>query len=169
ELGYPGASVTPLVIGPDRVPVVTDVDPAGAEPEWAVLSAMAHGANPAHSKVLDALLAALAGVDEQRASLYLDVVLAALPLAARSYLETLMTAQAHEYQSDFARRYFFQGKAEGEAEGRADAVLGVLGARGVDVPADAHIRITQCGDLDQLDIWVHRAATADSIQDLFAD
>ncbi|MGH3826942.1 MAG: hypothetical protein ACRDQX_07185 [Pseudonocardiaceae bacterium] len=45
----------------------------------------------------------------------------------------------------------------------------MLDARGVDVPADARIRITQCGDLDQLDIWVHRAATADSIQNLFAD
>ncbi len=171
QLGHPGASVTPLVVGPDRVPVVTDVGPAGAGPEWAVLSAMAHGADPARSKVLDALLAALAGVDEQRATLYLDVVLAALPLAARSYLEMLMTTQAHEYQSDFARRYFFQGEAKGEAQGEAKgearAVLGVLDARGVDVPADARIRITECRDLDQLDIWVRRAVTANSIQDLF--
>ncbi|MGH3826941.1 MAG: hypothetical protein ACRDQX_07180 [Pseudonocardiaceae bacterium] len=115
--------MTPLVVGPDRVPVVTDAESAGAEPEWAVLSAMAHGADPAHSKVLDALLAALAGVDEQRASLYLDVVLAALPVAARSYLETLMTAQAYEYQSDFARHYFCQGKAKrrGERPGRGGA------------------------------------------------
>ncbi|MGH3768685.1 MAG: hypothetical protein ACRDS0_16005 [Pseudonocardiaceae bacterium] len=160
--------MTPLVVGPDRVPVVTEVGPAGVGPEWVVLSAMAHGADPARSVVLDALLAALSGVDEQRATLYLDVVLAALPLAARSYLETLMTAQAHEYQSDFARRYFFQGEAQGEAKGRAGAVLGVLDARGVDVPAEARTRITECGDLDQLDSWVRRAATADSIQDLFA-
>ncbi|MGH3426125.1 MAG: hypothetical protein ACRDQZ_00875, partial [Mycobacteriales bacterium] len=77
------------------------------------------------------------------------------------------TAQAHEYQSDFARRYFFQGEAKGEAQGEARAVLGVLDARGVDVPADARIRITECRDLDQLDIWVRRAVTANSIQDLF--
>ncbi len=139
-LGYPGASVTPLVVGPDRVPVVTDVGSAGVGPEWAVLSAMAHGADPARCAVLDVLLDALAGIDEQRASRYLDVVLAALPVAARGYLETLMITQAHEYQSDFARRYFFQG----EAKGRAKAVLGVLDARGVDVPADARIRITEC-------------------------
>ncbi|MGH3874653.1 MAG: hypothetical protein ACRDSR_24660, partial [Pseudonocardiaceae bacterium] len=106
-------------------------------------------------------------------------VLAALPLAARSYLETLMTTQAHEYQSDFARRYFFQGRAEGEAkgeakgrtegraEGKAGAVLGFLDARGVDISADARTRITECGDLDQLDIWIRRAVTADSIHDLF--
>ncbi|MGH3842690.1 MAG: hypothetical protein ACRDS0_14780 [Pseudonocardiaceae bacterium] len=186
QLGYPGALVTPLVVGPNRVPVVTDVDPApGAGPEWAVLSAMAHGADPAHRAVLDALLAALAGIDEQRATLYLDVVLTALPLAARSHLETLMTTQAHEYQSDFARRYFFQGEAQGRAEGesegeakgeakgraegRAEAVLGVLDARGIDIPADARNRITECGDLGQLDIWVRRAATADTIQDLFTD
>src|ERR1700742_1961083 len=42
ELGG-GNLFTPLVIGPSGVPVVTDARRAGAEPELAVLSAMAHG------------------------------------------------------------------------------------------------------------------------------
>src|SRR5262249_20962676 len=104
-----------------------------------------------------------------------DVVFAALPAAARSYLEALMATRTYEYQSDFVRRYVFQGRAEGrvegraegEAKGRAKAVLMVLDARGVDVPDDARARITECSDLDQLDIWVRRAATVDSINDLF--
>lgn len=117
----------------------------------AVLSAMAHGSHPDRSGVLDALLGALAAVDEQRATLYSDVVLAALPVAARCYLEALMSTGTHEYQSEFVRRYVFQGRAEGKAEGEAMAVLSVLDARGIDVPEDARARITGCADLDQLE------------------
>lgn len=42
----------------------------------------------------------------------------------------------------------------------------MLAARGIDVPAAARDRITGCTDLDQLDAWIRRAATADSIEDL---
>jgi hypothetical protein len=40
------------------------------------------------------------------------VVLAALPAAARHHLEALMATRTYKYQSDFARRYFGQGRAE---------------------------------------------------------
>jgi len=182
ELG-PGTIMTPMVVGPDRVPVVTDVDHAARVPELAVLSALAHGADPNRSTVLDALLSALATVDAPCAELYCDLVLAALPEAAQRYLEDLMATGTYEYQSDFARRYFSQGKAEGEAagkaegeargkaegkaEGKATAVLAVLHARGIDVPTGIRTRIAECSDLDRLDIWVRRAATADTVHDLF--
>ncbi len=110
ELGLPGSRVVPLVLGPDRVPVV---GPAEAAPELAVLSAMAHGADREQAGVLDVLPGVLAAVEEPHASMYRDVVLAALPRAARSCLKALMASGTYEYQSDFARRYFFQGKAEG--------------------------------------------------------
>jgi hypothetical protein len=42
ELGG-GNVFTPLVIGPSGVPIVTDTARALADPELAVLSAMAHG------------------------------------------------------------------------------------------------------------------------------
>ncbi|MGI9003964.1 MAG: hypothetical protein ACR2GH_20330 [Pseudonocardia sp.] len=173
ELG-PGA-VTPMVVGPDRVPVVTDVEYAGRVPELAVLSAIAHGGDPDRSKVLDAVVAALATVDPDRGGLYCDLVLAVLPEAAQRYLEGLMATGTYEYRSDFARRYFFEGRAEGEAagkeegkaEGEARAVLAVLDARGIDVPPDTRTRIVECADLDQLDIWVRRAVTAETVHDLF--
>jgi len=171
ELGHPGARLCPLVLGPDRVPVVTDAGIAARIPELAVLSAMAHGADPDRSDVLDALLGALAAVDEERAMLYSDVVLAVLPVAAQRYLEALMTTPTYEYQSDFARRHRSQGRAEGRAEGKAEgkalAVLAVFDARGIDVPAGTRTRITECSDLDKLDSWVRRAVTADSVNDLF--
>jgi hypothetical protein len=163
--------LVPLVLGPDRVPVVTDADQARRAPELAVLSAMAHGGGPDRVKVLQALLSALAVVDQEWVTLYSDVVFAALPAAARRYLEGLVASRTYEYQSDFVRKYVFQGRAEGRAEGRVegevDAVLTVLDARGIDVPDDARARITACTDLDQLKDWVRRAVTATSIDDVF--
>lgn len=170
ELGF-GATLAPFVLGPDRVPIVTETSQARRDPEVAVLSAIAHGADPDRRSVLDALLGALAVVDEQRAALYSDVVFAALPEAARAYLEALVSTGTYEYQSEFVRKYIIQGRAEGKAEGRAEGkaegVLAFLDARGVDVPEEARIRIIQCHDLDQLDSWIRRAATADTVNDLF--
>jgi hypothetical protein len=165
ELGHPGWTLSPLVLGPDRVPVVTDADEAARDPELAVLSAMAHGGRPDRTDVLDALVTALAAVDQERATLYSNVVLAALPAAAHRYLEALVTAGTfpREYQSPLVRRFVGQGRVEGKAA----AVLTVLDARGIDLPSFAHARITSCTDLYQLDSWLRRAATANSIDELF--
>ena len=78
-----------------------------------------------------------------------------------------MATRTYEYQSEFVRKYVFQGRLQGRAEGEATAVLAVLEARGIDVPDEARTRIVECTDLDQLDTWVRRAATAESIEDLF--
>src|SRR5262249_36233490 len=151
--------------------------------ELAVLSAMAHGERCGDKGVFEALLAALGAVDQDHAELYTDIVLAALPEAIRDYLEALMSASAirakYGYQSDFARRYYDAGEAEGEAKGKAEgeakgkaegearAVLAVLDARGIEVPDPVREDITGCTDLDQLDTWIRRAVTADKVQDLF--
>lgn len=170
ELGHPGARVSPLVLGPEQVPVVAMAE-AARSPELAVLFAIAHGGDPDKAGALDVLPAALAAVEESHASLYLDIVLAALPEAARRYLEALMTSGTYEYQSDFARRYFFQGKEEGKEEGKAageaQAVLAVLDARGIAVDDASRARISGCADLEQLDLWVRRAVTAGSARELF--
>jgi hypothetical protein len=122
---------------------------------------------------VEAVWAALEIVDHDHATLYADVLLTVLPAAARDYLEACMaTTTGHRYYSDFARRYFDQGEAEGEAKGQAKgearAVLAVLDARGIEVPDELRERIAGCTDLEQLDTWVRRAATARTAQDLFA-
>jgi hypothetical protein len=100
-------------------------------------------------------------------------------VAARRYLEALVNTSTYEYQSEFVRRYILQGRADGRAEGAAQgraegaaqgearAVLTVLEARGIQVPEPVRARITACTDLDQLDVWVRRAATASEVDDLF--
>jgi hypothetical protein len=166
-VGGPGIALTPLVLDPAKVPLVTDPTLARHQPELAVLSAMAHGERSGEKGVFEALLAALEAVDQNHANLYTDIVFAALPEPVGDYLEALMSATTihatYGYQSDFARRYY----AKGEAKGEARAVLAFLDARGIEVPDPVREDITACTDLDQLDTWIRRAATANKVQDLF--
>jgi hypothetical protein len=74
-----------------------------------------------------------------------------------------MTARTREYRSDFFRRAY----EEGEAKGEIKAILTFLAARGLPVSAEARARITSCTDLDRLESWVRRAATVESVEDLF--
>jgi hypothetical protein len=101
--------------------------------------------------------------------LYADLILSALPAAAREHLEKIMSTTEHRYQSDFARRYYAQGEASGEAKGEAKAILAVLDARGIEVPDDLREQISTCTDVTRLDTWIRRAATARTAADLLAD
>ncbi|MBB4906838.1 hypothetical protein [Actinophytocola algeriensis] len=168
DLGHPDWALRPVVIAPDRVPVLTDPEEAVGKPELAVLSAMAHGAGIDGDKVLSAFLAGLRALSDDQANLYTDLVLMTLPAAARARLEELMSTGTYEYKSEFARRYYGQGREEGRAEGEARAVLGVLEVRGISVPDAARERIMQCLDLEQLETWVRRAVTVSTIEELFA-
>jgi hypothetical protein len=77
-----------------------------------------------------------------------------------------MTTTSHRYRSEFARRYFDQGEASGEARGMAKSVLTVLEDRGIDVPEAKRNEILQCSDIPTLGGWLHRALTAGTIADL---
>ncbi|HVW39900.1 MAG TPA: hypothetical protein VHC18_00985 [Amycolatopsis sp.] len=163
DLGHPGWTLRPLVIDPGGVPAVTDPEEAGHSPELAVLSAMAHGEGPQRDGVLNALLVGLQTVDDERVTRYYDLVLAVLPEAARRHLEELMTTRTYEYQSDFARKYFGQGRVEGEAT----ALLDVLAARDITITDNARTRILDCSDPELLRTWIRRAVTATTVDELF--
>lgn len=162
RIGPPASVVTPVTVGPDQVPVVTDLATARRNPELAVLSALAHGREPDPQPVFEALLTGLDVIDHEHAKMYTDLVFAVLPAAARNCLEALMTTTSYRYQSDFALRYFREGKAEGEAT----ALLLVLEARNVAVSDEDRALIAECTDEAQLVTWLQRAITAEKIQDL---
>jgi hypothetical protein len=163
--GHPGWVLAPLVLGPDTVPVIRDAEAATLAPELAVLSVMLHGHGEDAATIGAAALAAVRGLGDGRDTLYADLVLASVHAAARAILEAIMASGNHEYQSDFARRYFGQGKAEGKAE----AVLAVLDARRIAVPDDVRDRITACVDLALLDRWLARAVTALAAADVVGE
>lgn len=169
----PGNDLRLHVIGPSVIPKITDQDDACRDPELAVLSSIAHG-----STSLDVAIAAtiaVAGLDEERLKMYYDLIVASLTHAARIALEKHMATSNYQYQSEFARKYVAQGKAEGilegkaegEAAGKANALLTFLGARGLALDEEGRARIAACTDIEQLDEWIKRAATAATIAQLF--
>ncbi|WP_437492041.1 hypothetical protein WME75_16920 [Sorangium sp. So ce1014] len=171
DTGHPGLTLTPLVLGPEGVPVVTDAEQAKAAPEVAVLSAMAHGQSAAAEAIGVAFLAAAAGLDEERRALYGDLVLSSLNAAARRILEAMMKS-GYEFQSEFARSYVAKGREEGMREGalktKAHDVLAFLEARGLEVPADVRERVLASTDIAELDRWIRRAAVVSDARALLA-
>ncbi|HTN88381.1 MAG TPA: hypothetical protein VL242_32095 [Sorangium sp.] len=173
DMGHPGLTLTPLVLGPAGVPVVTDAEQAKAAPEVVVLSAMAHGQSEAGEGIGVAFLAAAAGLDEERRDLYWDLVLSSMNEAARRTLEAMMKS-GYEYQSEFARSYVAKGRKEGREEGlregllkaKGQAVLAFLEARGLDVPAEVRERVLASTDIAELDGWVRRAAVISDAREL---
>src|SRR5439155_15344131 len=96
---------------------ITDPAEAARRPELAVLSAMAHGGGEHGAAIAAAVLPAVAGLGDDRAKFYGDLVLDSLNEAARRALEAMM--KGYEYQSDFAKKYVAEGEAMGEAMGLA--------------------------------------------------
>jgi hypothetical protein len=164
------------------MPVVTDERLARRDPELAVLSGMAHGQEASGLDIAKAVFGALGGLDDERARLYLDLVFSRLNDAAKSAFEAMMQGN-YEYQSDFARKYYGQGRAEGHQEGREEghlegvregrceeareAIIEVLDARGLAPTAEQLQRIESCADLSQLKAWLRGAARSSSVSELF--
>jgi hypothetical protein len=83
--------------------------------------------------------------------------------------------KGYEYQSDFAKKYVAQGRAEGYAEefaqglaeGRTEqavrSLLIVLRARDIAVPDAVREHILAQKDLEQLRRWIEKAAVANSV------
>jgi flagellar biosynthesis/type III secretory pathway protein FliH len=114
ELGHPGFRLTPVVLELKDVPWVRDRAAASRLPELAMLSVMAHP----ELKIAEVAIEAISQLPVDRRQLYLDVILMALPAAIRRILEARM--QGYEYQSDFARKYYGQGRKEGRQAGRKE-------------------------------------------------
>jgi hypothetical protein len=103
------------------------------------------------------------GLDEDRSSLYLDLILASLSEAARRELQAMDPAK-YEYQSDFAKRFVAQGRVEGEASGRAALVIRLLTLRFGPPTDDVQTRIAQAS-ITELDAIAERLLTAQTLQE----
>jgi hypothetical protein len=160
ETGIPGFVLRPPVLGRGAVPVVTDPAEAARRPELAVLSALAHGDGEQGAAIAAAVLPAVAGLGDDRARFYGDLGLNSLNEAARRALEAMM--KGYEYQSDFAKKYVAQGRAQ-EA---AHAVLTVLRVRGIAVPEGTRERILAEKDPARLERWLEKAIVALALADI---
>jgi hypothetical protein len=162
--------IRPLVLALDTLEPVTDQSVAAAHP---VLTILALASNPTDDKAaLEALTAALKSLDASSSSLYSDYVLAALSATALGTLEEIMAVRDYEFRTELIGRPYREGRTEGRTEGRIEgrieAILRVLESRGIAVPDEVRDRVTASSDLDELDLWVSRAAKVDSAEGLFA-
>ncbi|MGP3935021.1 hypothetical protein [Nonomuraea sp. KM88] len=178
ESGLTGYCLLPVVLGPDGIPAITDPQQAAANLDLAAMSVMIHGND---RKVVEAFATALADTHDEHAPQYYEYAYSIAAPEIRCLMEEIMTSTTWPVYSPFAREHFgrgleegqAQGKAEGRAEGRAEEaarmVLLVLTARGFDVPDDTRARIVTCADLAQLEDWAVRAATTQTLHDLFGE
>ncbi|MCB9706163.1 MAG: hypothetical protein H6711_30205 [Myxococcales bacterium] len=160
-----GLTLTPQVIGPERIPAVTDIEVARRSPELAVLSVAAHADEPGAEHVALAALAATHDLDNDRGTLYPDFVLALLGEVARKALEKLMQSGRYEYQSDFARKYFAAGKVEGEAK----LLIRLLELKGFELSDADRERILGTRECAQLEAWAERVLVAKTLDEVFGE
>ncbi len=173
--GQPASDFSPLVVGPSLVPRLTDVERARPFPELAVLSTFAHGRGERGPEVACTAAEAIRSLDNERASIYHDLIITALDAAARHALEELMGTKGWEPQSDFVRKHYShgfregeaKGEAKGKAKGKAESVLAILAARDIPVSPEAREQILACQDIATLEGWIMRAAKASSVSDIF--
>ena len=163
--GHPEFVLTPIVIGPEDVPDPDGQGTAGAAAELTMMAVWAGSADLRDPAVQIRTLRLIAGLEPERLATYTRIVLIAAPdEPSRRALEALM---ATVFKNEFLDKLEARGEARGEAAGRAQMLLQVLAARHIAVPAKIRDQVLACTDIAQLDTWGSKAATAQSVEEIF--
>ncbi|HVW68610.1 MAG TPA: DUF4351 domain-containing protein [Steroidobacteraceae bacterium] len=166
ELG-PGSRCTPWVVGPSNAPAVTELRTAKENVELAVLSAIEHGQStdiPLVARIASAAIVASADIDAERSGMYLDLILMSLLKNAPEAVEATMNSLGYEYQSDFARRYFAQGREEGKTAGRVELTIKLLALRFGPLTETVQARLRGASDA-QIDAVAERMLQAQTLEE----
>jgi hypothetical protein len=156
--GHPGFDLRPEVIDPSNIPGAGD-----ASPYLIIFAAYMGAINLNEDRSVRTFLQAVRGTgasaaDRKRLA---TIMLNLASDAARRRLETMMTTM--EWKSDFIESYVQQG----EVKARAEDVIKIIDARGIDVTDQQRHEVTSCADIAQLDEWFDRALVATSAADVF--
>lgn len=152
--------------------------PASLSSELAVLSAIEHGQSadiPLAARIASTAIVASAAIDAERSWLYLDLILLSLSEHAPEAFEATMNSLGYEYQSDFARRYFAEGRVEGKtegriegkAEGRVELVFKLLTSRFGPLNEGVQSRVRSAQET-QIDALAERLLTAQTLEEALA-
>ncbi len=87
----------------------------------------------------------------------------------RSYSEQLIEQGLQQGLEKGLARGREEGLQQGQSQGRAEYILRILTARGVQADEAARQRILSCSDLATLDRWFDRALHASSLSDVLDD
>jgi hypothetical protein len=132
--------------------------------------------------VLKAIVAT--GSNETDARSLLSIIMGVAPEGARHELEKLIMSTT-EYRLHFLDREIerasaaaraegraigeAEGRTRGEAEGEAAALLKILRFRGIELSDEQREIVASSSDPVQVDLWLDRALTASSTEDIFKD
>lgn len=144
QLGHPGFTLEPIVIGPKSGP-----DPHGASP-WltvlcAAIKAMPLDTHDARRAVLNAVTETGSNITNRRR--LTTIIMATATDKVRHALEALM--QTAEYKIDYFDRV--------EAQGEVKALLKILKSRRIDLTDEQLEQVKACGDPEQVNLWIDRA------------
>jgi hypothetical protein len=162
--GPPGLTsmiVTPAGLGPDNVPPVTRKEQACADVCSAVFSALTHSRSPQAGGILEVLASALGTLDTDTATLLAELTEAGLAgTGGLPIWRHLMTIQPYPYVSEL--------RAQGRAQGKAEAIAGILDRRHIALTGSERQDILGCTDPETLDVWFDLSFTVITAAGLFA-
>ncbi len=87
------------------------------------------------------------------------------PTTAPELQEFVMDTQ--EFYEKWQNELRAEGEARGRAEGEARAIVTFLRTRGIEINPEVAARIEATTDLATLELWLGRAATVSSVEELF--
>jgi hypothetical protein len=165
----PCMTVNAIVLGPDNVPVITEIAEAQADVGFAVFSALTHSRSKQIDGILKTLAAALGTIDADTAALLAQFTEAGLGDGdGESIWRGLMMTQTYPYTTRLRTQLVEEGLTQGRAQGLAQAVVQVLDSRGIVMePADRE-RILTCRDNETLQAWLSKVSRIADITELFA-
>lgn len=164
--GHPRFDITPYVIFGYRTPDPFDPRLSFAKDELVVLACFTKALNLEDPDVLDEVYKCISSLDEQRKSTYIYFVMVAAPEAARRALEEKMAIDP--YADPFIASWVSRGAAKGEIGEAKKLLLRVLEARQLGDSGLVWDVVGSCRDVELIELWIERAATADSIDTVFA-
>jgi hypothetical protein len=164
---WPSLTLRPLVVSPHNMPLITDPEEARADLALAALSAITHAKEPAVDGILKILSTALQ--DAPEAAVVTIIELTAQGLGGNRRAAELWRNLVAVDLSNYKSYIFEEFRDEGRAQGRAEDILLVLEARGLDVPEEIRERITGCDDPALLRQWLTRAVTVPSAEEIFTE
>ncbi|WP_112140749.1 hypothetical protein [Glycomyces dulcitolivorans] len=166
ELGHPGFTFQPLVLGQHNYPKLTEPSGSGYLAEQMVLGTLIHETSDEIEQLLTAASAELEQRSYEEVKRYTEYMLGQLSEHARTILEALVQQETYPYQSKLVADLKAEGRAEGKAEGESNALLIIIESRGLAITENERRKIETCQDLNRLNSWLKRAATAPSVADI---
>ncbi len=165
----PGSGFAPLVLGPPELPAPPTRAAAKADRPRAALGTRLHLSDPDGAAVAYRTLCATYELHGLDMFVWLYYLIQGIARQERfAEIERLIMLNS---QTRFIPKTAFEHEqyTKAKSEGKAEAVLAVLAARGLMLTAEQRSRLMICIDLAKLDQLITRAISAPSVTELLAD